>query len=702
MFEDFFSRDITFVKNVGPQRAELLQSELRIFTVRDLLEYFPLRYEDRSRFYKVSDLKSSMGSVQCLGELREMRECQSRKGKRYLRAQFFDETGSLDLVWFKGLAYVKRSLKSGVRYVLFGSPDLFQGVLSVSHPELVEEDLFQKNIRGALQPVYRTTQRLTQKRFYSKVFEKIFSNIFKEISQSLPETLPGYILQKRKFISYGEALRQVHFPESEELLEKALFRFKFEELFYLQLHILSEYQVKSGESKGFVFAHVGEKFMAVYDSLPFSLTGAQKRVIREIRHDFRSALHSNRLLQGDVGSGKTLVSLLLMLIATDNGYQSCLMAPTEILAQQHRDTFSSFLKGKNVRMELLTGSTKESERRLLLEDLSKGLIDILIGTHALIEDRVVFKNLGFAVIDEQHRFGVMQRAKLWKKNTLPPHIMVMTATPIPRTLAMTLYGDLNVSVIDELPPGRKPVKTFHVYENQRKRVIDFLKKEMEKGQQVYVVFPLIYESESLSYKNLEEGVKDLRRELGKGNYEMSVLHGQMKTEEKEESMRRFVSGESQIMVATTVIEVGVNVPNASVMLIESAERFGLSQLHQLRGRVGRGADQSFCILMTDYKLSADSRKRMETMVATTDGFEIAEADLRLRGPGDMQSTRQSGMPFELKVSNLQRDFSVLEMARKEAKELLKSDPYFRNPLHLVVRKEMERRYKQSQGWGRIS
>ncbi len=694
--------DIQFIKGVGPKRAELLNNELNIFTVKDLLYHFPFRYIDRTKFYKIAEINSDFPNIQAKGIISNFQTKGSGR-KTYLTADLSDETGTIELIWFKGVKWVKENLTSGKEYVIFGKPARYGRKLNIAHPETDSPETFNKKIRSSLQAVYPSTEKLTKKNVTSRVFRKIIAGILENLTIKLPETLPAYIIEKYNLLSFHEAIHNIHFPENAEKLKRALYRLKFEELFYIQLNIL---KIKFGRRlkyKGFVFSKIGHYFNKFYkEKLPFELTNAQKRVIKEIRKDFASGKQANRLLQGDVGSGKTLVALMLMLIAVDNGYQASLMAPTEILANQHFKTINNFLKTLGLKIALLTGSTKQSERKQLHSDLQSGKINILIGTHALIEDTVIFKNLGLTVIDEQHRFGVAQRAKMWKKNIQPPHIIVMTATPIPRTLAMTVYGDLEISVIDELPPGRKPVKTIHSFDGKRLQVFKFMKEQIKAGRQIYIVYPLIYESENFDYKDLEDGLESISRAFPPPEYAVSVLHGKMKPEEKEKSMKLFVKGITNIMVATTVIEVGVDIPNASVMIIESAERFGLSQLHQLRGRVGRGADQSYCVLMTSYKLSKEAKIRIQTMVETNDGFKIAEVDMKLRGPGDTEGTRQSGIPFELKLSDLSKDYKILETARHAADLVLREDAELKQDKNHILVKQLKTLIMRNKKWGAIS
>lgn len=687
---DFLQQEIKFLSGVGPKRAELLNKELGIYTFEDLLYYFPYKYIDRSKFYKINELDPNLPYIQIKGKITGF-ELLGGGNKKRLVAYFSDGTGTIELLWFKGLSYIQKSLLLNTEYIVFGKPGYFSGRYNIIHPE-VENALKSQNVISAkLQAHYNTTDKLKKSFLHSKAVSKLINNLLIILRGKIQETLPDYLLKKYKLIFLEEALFNIHFPQNPDILKKAIYRLKFEELFYIQLNILQKRSFRIHKSKGFVFSKVGDYLNQFYEkNLPFELTQAQKRVLKEIRKDIGSGKQMNRLLQGDVGSGKTLVALMSMLIALDNGYQACIMAPTEILANQHYDTIKEFLKGLPITVHLLTGSTKQSIRKEMHENLINGNLQILIGTHALIEDTVQFKNLGLVVIDEQHRFGVMQRAKLWKKNHQPPHILVMTATPIPRTLAMTIYGDLDVSVIDELPPGRKPIQTIHIYDSRRLRMFGFLKQQIEKGRQIYIVYPLIKESEKMDYKDLEDGYESISRAFPPPRYSVSVVHGKMKADEKDAAMNLFVTGKTHIMVATTVIEVGVNIPNATVMVIESAERFGLSQLHQLRGRVGRGADQSYCILMTGYKLSNESRKRIDIMTKTNDGFEIAEADLKLRGPGDIEGTQQSGLAFDLKIANLGQDGQLIQYVRDIAEEILDNDPDLKNTENYILAKQLKK------------
>ena len=697
---DITTRDIKFLPGVGEQRATLLSRELGIRSLYDLLYYFPYKYIDRSRVFKVSELTSTLQHVQIVGEIRSFEELGEGAGRR-LVAHFTDGTAFVDLVWFRGIKFVKNRLKLDTRYVVFGKPSIFNGRVNIAHPDIDDAALLKLDNMG-LQPYYNTTEKMKRSGLNSNAMAKLVQNLFQIYNTPIPETLSGDIIKKHGLMSLDAALHTIHFPKNLQELQKAQYRLKFEELFYIQLNILHYAKERQMRYVGHRFSKVGEMFNRFYsENLPFELTGAQKRVIKEIRADVGTDRQMNRLLQGDVGSGKTLVALMSMLLAKDNGYQACMLAPTEILAEQHFATLRRMLGVLPVRVELLTGSTKAKDRTPLFEALENGEIDILVGTHAVLEDNVLFRNLGLVVIDEQHRFGVVQRAKMWAKNTIPPHVLVMTATPIPRTLAMTLYGDLDVSVIDELPPGRKPITTSHIFRNRTDSLYSFIRSQINEGRQAYVVYPLISESEKLDLKNLEDGYKQLCNVFC--DYRLSKLHGKMKPKEKDEEMRRFASGETQILVSTTVIEVGVDVPNASVMVIENAERFGLSQLHQLRGRVGRGASQSYCILVTDYKLSEDTRKRMEIMTSSNDGFEIAEADLKLRGPGDMEGTQQSGIAFDLKIANLARDEQLLKFVREVARGVVEADPQCDSALYRVVWERLCRiKSMNNRNWGAIS
>lgn len=694
------TRDIKYLPGVGPQRASLLAKELNIVSFKDLLYYFPYKYVDRSRIYTIREIDGNMPYIQLRGKFLSF-ETFGEGRQRRLVGHFSDGTGVMDAVWFQGLKFVMGKIKAGVEYILFGKPTVFGGRINVAHPDVDEADELTVGNMG-LQPYYNTTEKMKRMLINSHAVEKLMRNLFHAIQREpFEETLSPWMVESFHLMPLAEALYNIHFPQNPELLRKAQYRLKFEELFYVQLNILRYTKERRNKFRGLPFEHVGEIFNTFYSqNLPFQLTGAQKRVIKEMRRDMGSGRQMNRLLQGDVGSGKTLVALMTMLIALDNGYQACMMAPTEILANQHYETICRFLAGMNVRVELLTGNVKGKRRETILKDLLTGDVKILIGTHAVIEDTVNFSSLGLVVIDEQHRFGVAQRAKLWSKNIYPPHVLVMTATPIPRTLAMTLYGDLDVSVIDELPPGRKPIQTVHQFDNRRASLYAFIRKQIEAGRQVYIVYPLIQESEKMDIKNLEDGYTNICEEFPE--YRVSKVHGKMKPAEKDAEMQRFLAKQTQIMVATTVIEVGVNVPNASVMVIENAERFGLSQLHQLRGRVGRGADQSYCILVTGYKLSEETRKRISIMVETNDGFEIAEADLKLRGPGDLEGTQQSGVAFDLKIADIARDGQLLQYVRDIAERLLDEDPQCENPKNQVVWQQLKGLRKKNVNWVVIS
>ena len=664
---------VAYLKGVGPNRANLLKEELGISTYQDLLHFFPNRYIDRSQFYPINDLPRNTSEVQIIGEIISFKLIQQQRGKR-LVAIFSDGKSNMELVWFRGQKWIQETLKTNTPYVIFGRLSWYVGKPSIPHPEMELEDTFKKGPPRALHAVYPSTEKLLSKGISQRVLTKIMMELFQTIKTSFVESIPNEIIQKYNLITKDSALRNAHFPVDQNTLTAAQNRLKFEELLFIQLQLLMKNMQRKQKIKGFVFEKVGEKFNDFYkNKLPFELTKAQQRVLREIRKDLGTGRQMNRLLQGDVGSGKTIVALMSMLLAKDNGFQSCLMAPTEILARQHYQSLSELLGGLEVKISILTGSSKKSERAVISEDLLSGKLDILIGTHAVIEDHVAFSNLGLAIVDEQHRFGVAQRAKLWRKNTIPPHVLVMTATPIPRTLAMSLYGDLDISVIDELPPGRKQIKTIHRYDRNRLKIFKFIFDEIQKGRQIYIVYPLIQESETMDYKDLMDGYESISRHFPSPQFQISIVHGQMKAADKQYEMERFIKKETQIMVATTVIEVGVNVPNASVMIVESAERFGLSQLHQLRGRVGRGNEQSYCVLMSSHKLSQDGKTRLETMTRTTDGFEIAEVDLRLRGPGDLMGTQQSGI-LQLKIADIIKDNDLLKIARKDAFEILKLDP----------------------------
>ena len=696
---DITTRDIKYLQGVGPQRAAILNKELNIFSLRDLLYYFPYKYVDRSRLYYIHEIDGNMPYIQLKGQILSF-ETIGEGRQRRLVAHFSDGTGVIDLVWFQGIKYLMGRYKAHEEYIVFGKPTVFNGRVNIAHPDIDPAKDLTLSTMG-LQPYYNTTEKMKRAGLNSHALEKLMANAFALLQGEMPETLSPRIVEEHHLMSLDEALRNIHFPQNPDRLRKAQYRLKFEELFYIQLNILRYTKDRQRKFRGLYFEKVGEVFNTFYSqNLPFQLTGAQKRVIKEIRKDMGSGRQMNRLLQGDVGSGKTLVALMSMLIALDNGYQACMMAPTEILAAQHFETIRQMLFGMNVRVELLMGSVKGKKREEILKGLLTGEVQILIGTHAVLEDTVNFSSLGMVVIDEQHRFGVAQRAKLWAKNACPPHVLVMTATPIPRTLAMTLYGDLDVSVIDELPPGRKPIQTIHQFDNRRPSLYAGIRKQIEEGRQVYIVYPLIKESEKMDIKNLEEGYEHICAEFP--DCKVSKVHGQMKPAEKDAEMQRFVNAETQIMVATTVIEVGVNVPNASVMVIENAERFGLSQLHQLRGRVGRGADQSYCILVTSYKLSEETRKRLEIMVQTNDGFEIAEADLKLRGPGDLEGTQQSGVAFDLKIADIARDGQLLQYVREVALAIVELDPTGVLPENEVLWRQLQALRKTHINWAAIS
>lgn len=741
-------QDIKFLQGVGPNRASILEKELAIRTVGDLLYYYPYKYVDRSRIYRICEIDGNMPYIQLCGEILSFEAIGEGRGRR-LTAHFSDGTGVVDLVWFQGIKYITQNYDCHKPYIIFGKPTVFNGRINVAHPEIdvlknvnevrtgsghdsgiyhasaYQQSLFaeSENVSGrdvggkdtaemqtsqvtsansaSLRPAYNTTERMKRSGLTSQILAKLTANMFVLFKNPLQETLPAYIVERHHLVSFDEAMRNIHYPTSSDALRKAQMRLKFEELFYVQLNILRYAHARMMKYKGIVFSRVGNIFNGFYNEhLPFPLTGAQKRVIKEIRRDMGSGRQMNRLLQGDVGSGKTLVALMCALIAVDNGCQACLMAPTEILADQHVESIRRMLGDMPVRVELLTGNVKGKRRKEVLNELAAGGIHILVGTHAVIEDNVCFSRLGLVVIDEQHRFGVAQRAKLWIKNEVPPHVLVMTATPIPRTLAMTLYGDLDVSVIDELPPGRKPIRTVHQFDSHRNSLYASIRRQISFGRQVYIVYPLIKESEKMDIKNLEDGYEQICAEFN--DCKVSKVHGKMKSSEKDIEMQRFASGETQIMVATTVIEVGVNVPNASVMVIENAERFGLSQLHQLRGRVGRGAEQSYCILVTNYKISEDTRKRIQIMVDSNDGFEIAEHDLKLRGPGDLEGTQQSGMAFDLKIANLARDGQILQYARAAAQDVIDNDPDERHPENEILWRRLKELRKTNVNWGAIS
>lgn len=700
-FVDFWNRPVEYIKGVGPKRAETLKKEAGIVTYGDLLSWYPFRYIDRSKFTRVSDIDNDQIYVQLKGKIVSLQTA-GKPGSERLSATFEDPSGRLELVWFKGIKWIKAGVLLHQEYIVFGKPALFNGIYNIPHPELELVAEAREASPEPLQPFYSSTEKLKSMGLDSRGLRKVIRTLVGMMKGEMSETLTTGLLDRFKLPGREEALHNIHFPPNPFQLQRAQARIKFEELFYVQLRLLKNKYYRHHKQSGFVFSKVGDLVNTFYNEfLPFELTGAQKKVIREIRADMGSGKQMNRLLQGDVGSGKTLVALMTMLIALDNGFQACLMAPTEILTIQHYNNFRKMLNGLGVEVALLTGSTKSGERKKILQKLQSGEIRIVIGTHALIEDKVRFDKLGLAVIDEQHRFGVMQRASMWTKSDNPPHILVMTATPIPRTLAMTLYGDLDISVIDELPPGRKPVRTVHYFDSQRLKVIGFIRKNIQEGRQVYIVFPLINESETLDLKFLMDGYESVCRDFPYPDYAVSIVHGQMKTADKDYEMEQFVKGNTQIMVATTVIEVGVDVPNASVMVIENAERFGLSQLHQLRGRVGRGADQSYCILMTGFKLTTEAKKRIDTMVSTNDGFEVAEVDLRLRGPGDLQGTRQSGIA-DLKLADIVRDEKILKAARQVAEEILERDPGLQEAMHQTLIRHLRELEKEQVNLSRIS
>lgn len=725
---NILTQDIKYLQGVGPQRAELLDKELGIKTVNDLLTYYPYKYVDRSHIYKICEIDGNMPYVQLCGQILSIESMGEGKGKR-LVAHFSDGTGVVDLVWFQGIKYATNAYKCHKPYLIFGKPNVFGGRINVAHPEIEDApkdllpmarttgNLFEEfdstdldvpsqpnntnATRPNFRPLYNTSERMKKGTINSATMAKLTANMFKILTHPLDETLPPYITERYSLISFDEAVRNIHYPTSADILRKAQLRLKFEELFYIQLNILHYARSRQLKYRGLKFVRIGDMFNGFYHNhLPFELTGAQKRVIKEIHLDMKSGRQMNRLLQGDVGSGKTLVALMCALIAIDNGCQACIMAPTEILAEQHVETIRNFLGDMPIRVELLTGTVKGKKREKILTELVNGEIKILVGTHAVIEDSVVFHHLGLVIIDEQHRFGVAQRAKLWMKSNIPPHVLVMTATPIPRTLAMTLYGDLDVSIIDELPPGRKPIKTVHMFDAHREKIYNLMRHELQLGRQIYIVYPLIKETEKMDMKDLEAGYLEISAAFPE--YKVSKVHGKMKPAEKDAEMQLFATHQTHILVSTTVIEVGVNVPNASVMIIENAERFGLSQLHQLRGRVGRGADQSYCVLVTKYKISEDTRKRVQIMVDSTDGFEIAEQDLKLRGPGDLEGTQQSGMAFDLKIANLAKDGQILTIARTTAQEVIDNDPEENNPQNTVLWRRLKELRKTNINWGAIS
>ena len=693
---------IIYLKGVGPTRGELLRKELGITNYQDLVNFYPNRYIDRTRYYKINELQNNVAEVQIIGKIIHIKTVEFGKNQKRLVATFVDETGQIDLTWFQGLKWIKETLKLNEICVVFGKCSLFGNQFSMSHPEIELLADHEQSLRSAMQPVYPSTETLTNRGITNRTVNKMMQQLFMETGAIFTETLPDYLINDLKLITKNAALFNIHFPKSQELLAKAQFRLKFEELFFIQLQLITKNLIRKHKIKGHPFSKVGNYFNDFFQNhLPFDLTNAQKRVLKEIRNDMGNPAQMNRLLQGDVGSGKTIVAFMSMLLALDNGFQSCLMAPTEILANQHYNGLSELAKDLNINIKILTGSTKTATRKIIHEELENGTLHIIIGTHALIEDKVKFQNLGLAVIDEQHRFGVEQRSKLWEKNTIPPHVLVMTATPIPRTLAMSLYGDLDISIIDELPPGRKPIQTVHRFDSNRLKVWKFIRDEIALGRQIYIVYPLIQESEKLDFKNLMDGYESISRDFPLPKYAVSILHGKMKPADKDAEMKRFAEGKTNIMVATTVIEVGVNIPNASVMIIESAERFGLSQLHQLRGRVGRGAEQSYCILITSHKLSSDSKTRMDTMVSTNDGFEIAEVDLKLRGPGDLMGKQQSGV-LNLQIADIVRDKDILLLARQYAVQLLKDDSPMEKPEHSSLRIAFIELSRKKNIWNHIS
>lgn len=692
--------DLQYIPGIGPKKADVLKSELNVNSDEDLLTYFPYRYVDKSRIYKINEIDGTMPYILLKGQFTMFEEVGKGTGGHRLVGTFVDGTGSIECVWFQGIKFVERSVQRHKEYLLFGQPKEFNHTLNIAHPDLEIPAPDGNEVTG-LVGMYNTTEKMKKAFLNSKQIQKIILGYLQKNPTSFPETLPAYVTERLQLMGYNQAIRQIHFPANTDNLRKAQLRLKFEELFYLQLYLIRSFKMRQRALKGFVFNRIADYFNNYYKNIPFELTGAQKRVLREIRADVATGKQMNRLLQGDVGSGKTMVASLTMLMAVDNGFQACLMAPTEILATQHYENLSESLLRVGVNCALLTGSTPKKQRDKIHAMLESGELHVLIGTHALIEPDVKFKNLGMVVIDEQHRFGVKQRSQLWAKNVQPPHVLVMTATPIPRTLAMTVYGDLDVSVIDELPPGRKPIETLHRFDQQRQGLIKAMRAQLDLGRQIYVVYPLIEENEKLAYRDVEKGFEDMQAAFGP-EYHVVMVHGKMKPKDKDAAMQRFVKNEAQVMVATTVIEVGVNVPNASVMVIESAERFGLSQLHQLRGRVGRGADQSFCILVTGYQMSEETKKRIEIMCRTTDGFEIAEADLKLRGPGDIEGTQQSGLAFDLHIASLARDGQILEIARNYAKEIIEADPLLEAPQNSILRNQLSKLFGHKVDWSRIS
>ncbi|NQX99691.1 MAG: ATP-dependent DNA helicase RecG [Flavobacteriaceae bacterium] len=695
------NRPLTYIKKMTAKHADIFHKNLNLSSLNDLLYFFPFRYIDRSRFYKIDEITNSGADVQIIGNITSLMEVNQKRGSR-LVGKFQDETGSIELIWFKGQQWIRKLIQPNKPYVVCGKLNFFNKRFSIVHPEMYLLDDYRKTIQSKLYPVYPSSEQMASKGISRRIFREYVQSLIQQIAPDVKENLPEYFVDVYNLLDKRTSILNVHFPQSLKLLEKAQYRLKFEELFFIQLQLLKKKRLRKQKIKGYVFESVGRNFHHFYQhELPFDLTHAQKRVMREIRKDLRSNAHMNRLLQGDVGSGKTIVALLIMLLAIDNGFQATIMAPTEILAVQHYNAINELLTHMEVSVALLTGSTKSKKRKEIHKRLIDGELNILIGTHALLEDKVQYNNLGIAIIDEQHRFGVAQRSKMWHKNRLPPHILVMTATPIPRTLAMSVYGDLDISVIDELPPGRKEVKTVHRYDNNRLSVFHFMKQEITKGRQIYVVYPLIQESEVMDYKDLMDGYESISRAFPNPNYQISIVHGKMKAEDKEFEMQRFIKGQTQIMVATTVIEVGVNVPNASVMVIESAERFGLSQLHQLRGRVGRGADQSYCILLSSFKLSSEAKTRLKTMVETSDGFKIAEVDLKLRGPGNMMGTQQSGI-LRLKIADVVKDTSILYKARQAAIKLLEEDPNLSKPENVAIKNTYTELSRKTGVWSNIS
>jgi len=701
MSNSILEQDIMFLPGVGPKRKEILNKELGINSFGDLLEYYPYKYVDRSKIYTTNELSQDMPFVQLKGKILSFDEFNMGPRKKRLVGHFSDGYGLIDLTWFQSIQYIYKNYQLGKEYIVFGRPTVYGGRFQIAHPDIEDTSKIELSKMG-MQPYYTTTERMKKMGLNSRAMEKMTQTLVTRLNEDhLPETLPTFITAQHNLISRQQALTWVHYPKTTQDMQQARLRLKFEELFYVQLNILRYASDNRRKYRGYIFQHIGNEFNRFYsNNLPFPLTGAQKRVMHEIRNDMKSGRQMNRLLQGDVGSGKTLVALMTMLIAIDNNFQACIMAPTEILAEQHLQTIKDFLKGMNIQVELLTGMVKGKKRKQVLDDLASGKINILVGTHAIIEDGVVFSHLGVAVVDEQHRFGVAQRARLWSKSENPPHILVMTATPIPRTLAMTIYGDLDVSVIDELPPGRKPIQTIHKYDNQTASLYQGIRNQIKQGRQVYIVFPLIKESEKSDLKNLEDGFETFKEIFPE--FKLSKVHGKMKPAEKEEEMQKFVKGQTQILIATTVIEVGVNVPNASVMVILDAQRFGLSQLHQLRGRVGRGADQSFCILVTNYTLSQETRKRIDIMCDTNDGFRIAEADLKLRGPGDLEGTQQSGMAFDLKIADIARDGQIVQMARETAQKIIENDPLCEKNEYNMLWNRLKELRKTNINWGVIS